>query len=71
VNDQYRETEAGERYARAAFDLAGDAKLLDKVHGDVANLKALLNSSAELRIFVESQVYKSDVKLYGLLGVAK
>lgn len=71
MNDQYRETEAGERYAKAAFDLAGDAKVLDKVHGDVANLKALLNSSAELRTFVASQVYKSDIKLNGLLAVAK
>ncbi|HTN41662.1 MAG TPA: ATP synthase F1 subunit delta [Asticcacaulis sp.] len=71
MNDQYRETEAGERYAKAAFDLAGDTKVLDKVHGDVANLKALLLSSAELRTFVASQVYKSDVKLSGLLAVAK
>ena len=71
VNDQYRETEAGERYARAAFDLAEDTKVLDVVHGDVANLKALLLSSAELRTFVTSQVYKSDVKLKGLLAVAK
>lgn len=70
-SDQYRETEAGERYARAAFDLARDTKVLDKVHGDVANLKALLNSSAELRTFVGSQVYKSDVKLNGLLAVAE
>jgi len=71
VNDQYRETEAGERYAKAAFDLAQDGNVLDQVHGDVANLKALLISSAELRTFVASQVYKSDVKLSGLLAVAK
>jgi F-type H+-transporting ATPase subunit delta len=69
-NQQFRETEAGERYARAAFDLAGDSKVLDAVHGDIVALKALLLSSAELRIFVASQVYKSDVKLSGLLAVA-
>lgn len=71
MNDQFRETEAGERYARAAFDLALDTKALDKVHGDMAALKALLLSSKELRTFVSSLVYKSDVKLAGLLAVAK
>lgn len=70
-NQQFRETEAGERYARAAFDLAGDNKVLDAVHGDIVALKALLTSSAELRTFVASQVYKSDVKLNGLLAVAE
>lgn len=70
MNDQYRETEAGERYARAAFDLAQDQKLLDKVHGDVAGLKALLLESAELRAVMASQFYKSELKLNALLAVA-
>ncbi|MGA9659340.1 MAG: ATP synthase F1 subunit delta [Asticcacaulis sp.] len=67
---QYQETEVGERYARAAFDLAQDNKALDKVHGDLAALKALLMSSTELRIFIGSHIYKSDIKLNGLLAVA-
>ena len=71
VNDQFRETEAAARYAKAAFELAQDGKVLDKVHGDLAALKALLLSSSELRTFVGSQVYKSDVKLNGLLAVAE
>lgn len=71
MNDQFRETEAGERYAKAAFDLAGETKVLDKVKADVDALKALLLQSAELRIFISSVVYKSDVKLNGLLAVAK
>ncbi len=71
VNDQFRETEAGDRYAKAAFELAGDGKSLDTVHKDLAALKALMLSSAELRTFVASYVYKSDVKLNGLLAVAK
>ncbi|MBW8881735.1 MAG: ATP synthase F1 subunit delta [Asticcacaulis sp.] len=71
MNDQYRETEAGERYARAAFDLALETKALDKVSADMAKLKGLLLSSAELRTFVSSQVYKSEIKLNGLLAVAK
>ena len=70
MNDQFRETEAGERYARAAFDLAGDNKVLDKVQKDVVALKGLLEQSAELRGFLTSHVYKSDVKLNGLLAVA-
>ena len=71
MNDQFRETEAAARYAKAAFELAQDGKVLDKVHGDLAALRALLLSSNELRTFVASQVYKSDVKLNGLLAVAQ
>jgi F-type H+-transporting ATPase subunit delta len=71
MNDQFRETEAGDRYARAAFDLALETKVLDKVNGDFAKLKELLLSSAELRNFITSLVYKSNVKLSGLTAVTK
>ena len=71
VNDQFRETEAGERYARAAFDLAQEQGQLDAVHGDIGTLKALMLASAELRTFVSSVVYSSDIKLSGLLAVTK
>ncbi len=71
MNDQFRETEVGERYARAAFELAQEQGLLDAVHGDIATLKGLLLESAELRNLVSSVVYASDVKLKGLLAVAK
>ena len=71
INSQFRETEAGERYARAAFDLAQDQKVLDKVQGDMVKLKALLLESAELRGFIGSAVYKSDAKLNGLVAVTK
>ncbi len=70
MNEQFRETEAGDRYARAAFDLAEDQKVLDAVYADVVALKGLLLGSAELRGFVSSQVYKNAVKLDGLLAVA-
>lgn len=70
MNDQFRETEAGERYAKAAFELAQDQNLLDAVHRDMATLKALLLESNELRTFVSSVVYPSDIKLKGLLAVA-
>jgi F-type H+-transporting ATPase subunit delta len=69
VNEQFRETEAGDRYAKAAFELAQDQNVLDVVHGDLAKVKALLLNSAELRTFVSSYVYASDVKLKGLLAV--
>ena len=71
VNDQFRETEAGERYARAAFDLAQEQGLLDAVNGDIAALKRLLLESGELRTFVASVVYTSEIKLNGLLAVTK
>ncbi len=71
MNDQFRETEAGDRYAKAAFELAQDQGVLDAVQKDMVALKALLLQSAELRQFVSSYVYSSDVKLKGLLAVAK
>ncbi len=71
TNGDYRETEVGIRYARAAFGLAQDTKALDRVLADLASLKALLLSSHELRTFVASLVYRSNVKLSGLLAVAK
>ena len=71
MNDQFRETEAGERYARAAFELAQEQGLLDAVHGDIATLKSLMLESAELRHFVSSVIYSSDVKLKGVLAVTK
>ncbi|MGZ3298621.1 MAG: F0F1 ATP synthase subunit delta [Asticcacaulis sp.] len=71
MNEQFRQTEAGERYARAAFGLAQEQNLLDVVHGDIAQIRALLLQSAELRRFVSSAVYSSDIKLKGLLAVVK
>ncbi len=69
VNDQFRETEAGDRYAKAAFELAQDQGVLEAVHKDLAAVKGLLLQSAELRNFVASFVYTSDLKLKGLLAV--
>lgn len=69
VNDQFRETEAGDRYAKAAFELAQDGKSLDAVHQDLANVKTLMLQSAELRNFIGSYVYTSDIKLNGLVAV--
>ena len=69
VNEQFRETEAGDRYAKAAFELAQDQKVLDAVYGDLAKVRDLLLNSAELRAFVSSYVYTSDIKLKGLLAV--
>ncbi len=71
MNDQFRETEAGDRYARAAFDLATEQKAVDKVQADMLTLKALLLESAELRAFLSSLAYSSEIKLNGLLAVTK
>lgn len=71
MNEQYRETEAGERYARAVFDLALESGSLDKVSGDMAKLSGLLLASSELRRFVGSQVYTSEIKLKGLMAVSQ
>ena len=57
VNEQFRETEAGDRYAKAAFELAEDTKVLEAVYKDLQAVKAQLLQSAELRGFVSSYVY--------------
>ncbi|MEI9903068.1 MAG: F0F1 ATP synthase subunit delta [Asticcacaulis sp.] len=71
MNDQFRETEAGDRYAKAVFDLAAERNLLDAVQADMVKLKGLLQMSAELRRFLSSLAYSSDIKLGGLAAVTK
>ncbi len=44
------------RYAKAIFDLAIDAKLLEKVDGDFAGLKTTLAESEELRAALSNPV---------------
>jgi F-type H+-transporting ATPase subunit delta len=42
VADDFRETEVGQRYAQALFELALDTDALEPVLGDLKGLKALV-----------------------------
>ncbi|WP_298333450.1 F0F1 ATP synthase subunit delta [Asticcacaulis sp.] len=69
MSDIFRETEVGERYAKAVFELADSAGHLDAVQADLNTLKALLTESKDLRRLVTSNAFKSEIKLKGLTAV--
>jgi F-type H+-transporting ATPase subunit delta len=60
--DDFKQTDVGARYAQALFDLAVETKTLPAVEGDLANLKAALQDSGELRRFLSSPVFAFDDK---------
>jgi F-type H+-transporting ATPase subunit delta len=62
VADEFRETEVGERYAIALFQLALDSGALGKVSEDLTTLTALLRESRELARMLASPIFGSDAK---------
>jgi F-type H+-transporting ATPase subunit delta len=62
VADEFRETEVGERYATALFQLALDSGAVGKVSEDLTTLAALLRESPELKRMLASPIYDSDTK---------
>lgn len=63
-------SEAAARYARAAFDLAKEAKSLDVVEQDFATLAAAWRESAELRGVARSPLIDPAEKACALTAVA-
>lgn len=61
---------AARRYAKALFDLAVEAKLVDKVRADLADLAKAFESSAELRALVENPAFTPAVKKKAILAIA-
>jgi len=53
-------TETSERYSRALFEVAKEAKDLDKVEEDIKNLKFLLNNSLEIKNFFHNPSQSKD-----------
>ena len=47
-------TETSERYSRALFEVANEAKELDKIEDDVKNFQSLFNSSFEIKNFIQN-----------------
>ena len=57
------------RYATAAFDLALEERALDALASDLASLKTLLETSADLRRLVRSPVFSRDEQAKALEAV--
>ena len=64
-------SEAAERYAQAAFELARDGKQLEALEKDFATFDAALAESADLRAAVASPLISPDEKANALVAVAK
>lgn len=63
--------EIASRYAKALYALANDSKSLKKVEKDVAALKKMFESHADLRRLVTNPVYATHDKTASLVAVAK
>lgn len=68
--DDSKATEAGQRYAKALFDLAIDGKALAAVEGDLKSLKSMIVDSADLRRLLASPAFTADDKGKGLKAIA-
>ena len=54
------------RYGAALFELASEAKSIDKVAGDLASFQAMLASSVDLQRLVRSPVFSGEDQLVAL-----
>lgn len=59
------------RYAQALFDLAKDANAVDKVGADLANFKALVGESDDLRRFLRSPAFSAEEQVRALDAILK
>ena len=59
------------RYAIALYELARDAKSIDKVGGDLDRFKALLEGSEDLTRLVRSPVYSAEDQARAISAVLK
>ena len=59
------------RYATALFELARDAKSIDKVGGDLERFAALLSESADLTRLVRSPVYSTQDQARAIGAILK
>lgn len=66
-----RASEAAERYAQAAFELAREAKALEALEQDFATFDAALAESKDLRAALASPLISPDEKASALVAVAK
>ncbi|MBX3531252.1 MAG: F0F1 ATP synthase subunit delta [Rhizobiaceae bacterium] len=59
-----------ERYARSLFDLALEAKSLDAVDKDLAQVESMLSGSADMKRLIESPVFSADDQFRAISAIA-
>jgi F-type H+-transporting ATPase subunit delta len=70
VADDTKASDAGQRYAKALFDLANETGALRAVEADLKSLAVALNDSADLRRLLASPVFGAADKAKGLAAIA-
>lgn len=60
-----------ERYASALFELSRDESAIERVEGDLQNVLAMLDASADLRRMVESPVFSAEEQEKAIGAVAE
>ncbi len=68
--DDTKASDAGQRYAKALFDLANETGALRAVEADLKSLAVALNDSADLRRLLASPVFGAADKAKGLAAIA-
>lgn len=68
--DDSNATDAGQRYAKALFDLAKDQNAITAVEADLKALKAAWHESADLRRLLQSPAFGAEDKAKGLNAIA-
>jgi F-type H+-transporting ATPase subunit delta len=59
-----------ERYARSLFDLALEAKAVDAVDKDLAQVERMLSGSADMKRLIESPVFSADDQFRAISAIA-
>lgn len=68
--DDTKATDVGQRYARALFELAEEARSTAAVEADLVSLKKAWTESADLRRLLTSPTFTADEKGAGLGAIA-
>lgn len=68
--DDTNATDAGQRYAKALFDLAREQDSVAAVEADLKSLKKAIAESADLRRLLASPAFNSDDRAKGLAAIA-
>lgn len=61
---------AARRYAKALYDLAAEAKVVEKVRQDLADLAKTFETNAELRQLVENPAFTPEMKKKAIAAIA-
>ena len=56
-------SETSERYSRALFEVANEAKELDNIENDIKNFQSLFNSSNEIKNFIQDPTQSINTQI--------